>query len=75
MGIKLLVIKNQDDNQYRHYLQEYKGNEIFITDSNLCEDHTSYIVEIVNTSGEIVDCITFTTGTTNLVFGRAGRLQ
>jgi hypothetical protein len=76
MGIKLLVMKDRDKNEYRHYLQEYEAwrdNTINISDDGLCPEHNAYIVEICNCKSEWMDYIEYLTGTTSLMFGKAGR--
>lgn len=78
MGIKLLVMKDRDKNEYRHYLQEYEARwaeHIDISDDGLCPEHNAYVVEIWNNKSEPIDSIEFLTGTTDLVFGKAGRID
>lgn len=78
MGIKLLVMKDRDKNEYRHYLQEYEASDsetIDISDDGLCPEHNTYIVEIWNNKDEPIDSIEFLTGTTDLVFGKVGRID
>lgn len=78
MGIKLLVMKDRDKNEYRHYLQEYEafeGKTINVSDDGLCPEHNTYIVEIQNNKNVTIDCIEYLTGTTDLVFGKAGRVD
>lgn len=82
MGIKLLVMKDRDKNEYRHYLQEYEAwwsGRIDISDDGLCPEHNAYIVEILYThrnplNAKPIDYIEYLTGTTNLVFGKAGKV-
>lgn len=78
MGIKLLVKKDRDKNEYRHYLQEYELTEenpsVSISDDGLCPEHTSYLVEYTNVTTEDIDSITYTTGSSEFTFGKAGRL-
>jgi hypothetical protein len=78
MGIKLLVMKDRDKNEYRHYLQEYEarwGETINVSDDGLCPEHNTYIVEIQNNKNVSIDYIEYLTGTTDLVFGKAGRVD
>lgn len=78
MGIKLLVMKDRDKNEYRHYLQEYEAFQsktINVSDDGLCPEHNTYIVEIQNNKDVAVDYIEYLTGTTDLVFGKAGRVD
>lgn len=80
MGIKLLVKKDRDKNEYRHYLQEYKLTKIdpnvFISWSDgLCPEHASYLVEYTNATAEDIDSITYITGSSGFTFGKAGRVD
>lgn len=80
MGIKLLVKKDRDKNEYRHYLQEYeltgKDPSVSISYSdNLCPEHVSYLVKYTNATAEDIDSITYTTGSSEFTFGKAGRVD
>lgn len=77
MGIKLLVKKDREKNEYRHYLQEDKCwyGRTSIASEDLCPEHTSYIVEIYNNSNNNIDSITYMTGTSENTFGKAGRVD
>lgn len=78
MGIKLLVKKDREKNEYRHYLQEYEcfyGRLNISYGENLCPEHPSYIVEIYNNSNEHIKSITYMTGTSENTFGKAGRVD
>lgn len=78
MGIKLLVKKDRDKNEYRHYLQEYeltKDNpSVSISDDGLCPKHVSYLVEYTNATAEDIDCIIYISGSSEFTFGKVGRL-
>lgn len=77
MGIKLLVKKDREKNEYRHYLQEFKCfyGRTSISSEDLCPEHTSYIVEIYNDSNEHIKSITYMIGTSENTFGKAGRVD
>jgi hypothetical protein len=83
MGIKLLVKKDRDKNEYRHYLQEYKltkaDPDVAITwltsDDTLCPEHTSYLVEYTNATTDDIDSINYITGSSEITFGKAGRVD
>jgi hypothetical protein len=78
MGIKLLVIKDRDKNEYRHYLQEYNltkdNTSVSISDDGLCPEHVSYLVEYTNATAEDIDSIIYISGSSEFTFGKAGRL-
>lgn len=81
MGIKLLVKKDRDKNEYRHYLQEYKLTKkdpsvsYPYADDGLCPEHASYLVEYTNATAEDIDSIAYITGSSEFTFGKAGRVD
>lgn len=78
MGIKLLVVKDRDSNQYRHYLQEFVIEEetsVCVEEDGLCPEHTSYLVEIVNGNGSAIVSFKYVTGTSVNTFGKAGKIS
>lgn len=79
MGIKLLVKKDRDKNEYRHYLQEYEltgeNPSVSVYDDGLCPEHVSYLVEYTNVTAEDIDSITYITGSSEFTFGKAGRVD
>ena len=78
MGIKLLMMKDREKNEYRHYLQEYfswlfMGEPINISDDGICPEHDAYLVDIIYEDDQPINYIEYLTNTTSLEFGKAGR--